>query len=85
MAAAEYYLIPYKMALIKYDPAIVKEVPFTDAVIRKLSLITYYRIAGNIKICEVDCLTGGVKFYNDSYPPPNRVNAVKGVTEFEIQ
>lgn len=85
MAATEYYLIPFKMAAIKYDPLIVKEVPMTDAVSRKLSKISYYRITGNVLLCDVDCVTGGVKFYDGNYPPQNRVNAVKGITEFEIQ
>lgn len=85
MPATEVYFIPYKMAAIKYDPLIVKEVPYTDPTIKKLSKISYFRITGNVLICDVDCLTGGVKFYNGSFPPATRVNLVKGITEIEIQ
>jgi len=84
MAATEIYLIPYKMASIKYDPLIVKEVPFYDVKINKLSRINYFRIAGSVPICEVDCLTGGVRFFAGNFPPSNRVNQVKGITEMEI-
>lgn len=84
MAATEVYILPYKMMAIKYDPAIVKEVPFTDSVTRLLSRITFTRIAGNIKICEVDCLTGGLRFFNGSYPPAGRINTLNGITTFEV-
>ncbi len=85
MAVTEYYMIPFKMALIKYDPAIIKEIPFTDVTIKKVSRIDYYRITGNVLICSVDCVTGGVRFFQGAYPPSNRVSQVKGITELEIQ
>ena len=72
------------MASIKYDPAIVRKVPFTDITIKKLSKIEFRRIAGDVLICDVDCITGGMNFYNSSFPPANRVNQVKGITEMEI-
>lgn len=84
MAATEVYFIPYKMATLKYDPAIVRREPFIDVTLRKLSKIVFKRISTGVIICEVDALTGGVDFINGTFPPPTRVNLVKGITEIEI-
>jgi len=85
MAATETYLIPYKMAAIKWDPALVTKTTFTDAITRKLSLVAFKRISDGASICDVDASTGGVWFYDNNWPPPTRVNLTKGITEIEIQ
>lgn len=85
MAATEGFFLPYKMAVLKWDPAIIRDDRFTSAISGKLSRINFVRIATGVTVCIVDCETGGAYFPSGSFPGAGQISAVSGITQIVIQ
>lgn len=72
------------LVVLMYDPAIVKTVPFTDIVTRKVSKIEFIRIADSKVLCSVDDTIGTIDWKGGSFPVPTKITQTKGLTVMEL-